>query len=202
MVANLLKFGFMKILNLSILLAATFALQSCYKSVPERNFQHKGVFFTIPKAWKNNEVDTTEEDYFHITFEKQGWDESGIVTVEAFMGYYDLPGSLDTSRQEFYKDRIMQWTDLHFTDTKTDQFAGTTSYRSDFRAKLLGMHFQGRLRTFYLEGCDCMIILNRFAADEDFSDYEKDIELFEESFKCLKEKSPSEPPPEPPTEEE
>lgn len=191
----------MQSLNLSILVAVLFLLQSCYKAEPQRDFQHKGVFFTIPKAWKNDGIDSTEEDYFNISFEKQGWDESGIITVEAFMGYYDLAGSLDTTREEFYNDRIMQWTDLHFTDTKTDQFAGTTSYRSDFRAKLLGMHFQGRLRTFYLEGCDCMIILNRFAADEDFQDYKKDIELFEKSFKCLKEKSPSAPAPEPPTEE-
>ena len=164
------------LISLSLLLL----ISSCQEQSKETQFDKQGVSFTIPAGWKGVDEEDLGSGY-SISIEKEGMDESGMVSIS----WIDLEIELDEWAQVFKDEMRSSWnssvSNSSFSAVKNGRYNEIPTRSVTYKATLLGLKHTGTIHVFYEGGKSFGVIIQE--AIEDKADNKEGFRLIEKSFK-------------------
>lgn len=154
-------------------------LISCTSNRNIVDFSKDGVSFSYLSSWSITEQEELDDSGYYLSVEKNGIDESGLITITWFQGYIDSKDYIEILQNE-YENQILL-NDLEFDSSVLSTFNGIESISCDFHFSVLGINHKGKVYVFSRGNRTFSIV--RQEAIEDISKNKEGFELIESSLK-------------------
>lgn len=163
--------------QLTILLAVCLALFTSCKPTPAVPYEHSGITFTCPERWRITEEN--HEDNMHYVFlERNGFNDSGLITVTWIDGELEWEEYLDINMKTFGEKT--QLKELDFSEPTDTVFNGYVALTSNYTFKIENMPHSGTILILGDDHKTISIVLQE--ADEDNRKNKDGFASFMESF--------------------
>lgn len=174
----------MKRILLSFIVLAAALLSGCGESKPS-HFDKRGVSFTLPEKWEITDEYETEYDGYAVVIERQGLDESGMLTL-LWASTKDNRDDTEWLIEEYHIemfDRLMD-NDFEFTDVPETKYGSYDASACKYVGNIITLPHSGTIYT--IETDDTMLCVTVQEADEDHEKNAPGFKAIEESFKIGK----------------
>lgn len=163
----------------AFLLLSLILLAACGETKsPERPFEKAGIAFTSPAGWKITEEDDFDDTGHYLSLEKQGGNDSGLITIMWFEGDMDHEEFMELTKNSLADNSIFD--NLTFTDIPDATFNGMTSLGAAYTMSVQGLSHRG---TIYVFGNNATTVgVVKQEAMEDSQRNAEGFDVFETSF--------------------
>ena len=157
----------MKIFASGCLFLAAITLASCdsAESQKPKAFNQQGISFQYPGDWSADDAEKTDSTAVSVTSQKDGLDESGLITISSFNDSIDLNEVQRIYHAQLDSTRLYKMAGLKFSPVQPGRFGPHETLQSQFTMSMLGMPHTGWLDAFYYKGHTFMVL--RQQANED-----------------------------------
>lgn len=115
---------------------------SC-NSNSKRSFSKEGVSLKCNSDWLITEEDSFGGNGYYLSVEKNGYGESGILTLSYIDGQIDKKEFLLSSQEDLKENIVYKSGNLKFEKTIETKYANNDAIASKFSLSLLGMKHEG-----------------------------------------------------------
>jgi hypothetical protein len=159
-------------------------LVSC-KNKEERKenvYAKNGISFTIPDSWKVTSDDVAPGKGVVVNCERQGPDESGLVSIAVVDSSHDIQNLLISTTLENKVAFGNMGGTFEATKPVEGKFNGYESISGTYKAVVQDVPHTGMVTAF--RGCDRCVLVVTQEADEDHEKNKTGIEQIRSSLKC------------------
>ena len=128
-------------------------------------FNQRGIVFQHPGDWSVGEVEKEDSTAVSVTCEKDGLDDSGLITISYFRDSLDLSQVQEVYQQQLGSVSTHKLGGVKFTPPQPGRLGPRETLQSTFTMSLLGVAHTGFLDAFSYKGHTVMVL--RQQADED-----------------------------------
>jgi len=164
-------------LQITILSAICLILLTACKPAPAKTYENLGIRFVCPAGWKITE--DKHEDVAHFVYvEKNGFGDSGMITITWIDGEYEWEDYMDNIKETFEEKEMMQ--NLIFSDPSDTIFNGYDALTADYTFKIANLPHRGKVLIFGNDEKVINIVMQE--ATEDTHKNKEGFASFAESF--------------------
>ena len=157
----------MKKIAFGALSLAVTTLVSCdlQQSQKTEAFSQHGITFQHPGNWSADDAEKIGSTAVSVTCQKNGFDESGLVTIACFNDSLDLSNVQSVYRNQLDSTSLYKLAGVKFSPLHPGHFGQHETLQSQFTMSILSVRHTGWLDAFYYKNHTLMVL--RQQADED-----------------------------------
>ena len=149
------------------LFLAAAALASCGSPQAEgpKKYNQRGISFQYPGDWSADDAEKVGETAVSVTCQKDGFDDSGLMTIACFNDSLALEDVQQVYRNQLDSTSLYKLAGVKFSVNQAGHFGRHETLQSRFTMSMLGVPHTGSLDAFYYKNHTFMVLKQE--ADED-----------------------------------
>jgi hypothetical protein len=163
----------------TVIAALLVSISSCGNKSNGGDYIKDTISFSYAPGWSITEQEDYGKKGYYLSVEKDGFNESGLMTVSWINGVLEPVEYLETLKMEYEKQKVLKG--LEFAPTRKSTFNGIESISCDFKFTTLGVDHKGTIYLFVK--CEKTYSIIRQEALSDISKNRKGFDLLVATFK-------------------